>query len=160
MASKGCIIILFEPVSQLPSTSSFMSDVWAMSELLNDFGGNLAEATGALGQWSFDGFEILLILNDSRCAVVLNQCGEVTTLINCIYANGGPDLLPPLIAQREAVSGFLHCCSVCFLFLCLHSSIEVCLAAPLGACSLHGNHVEVTWDEPTVSRGWLRSTFS
>lgn len=151
LASKGDIVPLFELVTCPPSTSSLMSDVWNMSAPLNVWGKPGPRLEGTLCRWSFDGFEISLKPNGSRCAVILNQCWKVTTLINCIYANGRA-WFTAAIKSEEWGSSLLSS-AISSYFLSHLSAAPRSVPAPSRVRSINGSSVEVAWDEPMGVRG-------
>lgn len=86
-------------------TIHLLSDKWCLKHVryIKCFGKTCTRLERTLRRWSFDGFEISLKPNGSRCAVILNQCWKVTTLINCIYANGRVWFTVPLKVKNGAI---------------------------------------------------------
>lgn len=89
-------------------------------------------------------------MNGSRCAVILNQCWKVTTLINCIYANGESDLLQ-LLKVKNGATVFLGLLFSLFLFYPF--TVPQNVPIPSRAHSINGYSAEVTWDEPAGVKG-------
>lgn len=90
------------------------------------------------------------MLNGSRCVVILNQCWKVTTLINCIYANGESDLLQLLKVKNGAIV-FLSLLFSLFLFYSFTVLQNVLTLSRIH--SINGYSIEVTWDEPVGVKG-------
>lgn len=90
------------------------------------------------------------MLNGSRCVVILNQCWKVTTLINCIYANGESDLRQLLKVKNGAIV-FLSLLFSLFLFYSFTVPQNVLTLSRIH--SINGYSIEVTWDEPVGVKG-------